>query len=94
MNKMQDEIIKVCDDIKNLLLKKNQAYGNSALEPLRIFSQAGADEQLKVRIDDKISRIKNQGDHDDEDAISDLIGYLVLYKVLKNVQNKVHEERS
>jgi hypothetical protein len=91
VKKVQDEIVKVCDEIKELLLKKNKAYGNSALEPLRIFSQANADEQLKVRIDDKISRIKNQVGKDDEDAIADLIGYLILYKVLKNVENPVHQ---
>jgi hypothetical protein len=76
--------------MKELLLRKNKAYGNSALDPLRIFSQASADEQLKVRIDDKISRIKNQVGHDDEDAIADLIGYLILYKVLKNVEDPIH----
>lgn len=83
MNDFQKKIEKVCDDIKELLIRKNQAYGNSALEPLRIFSQADASEQIKVRIDDKISRIKNQVGRDDEDAILDLIGYLILYKILK-----------
>ncbi len=68
-----------CDELKELLLKKNELYGNSALEPLRIFSKADAREQLRVRIDDKINRIKTTSD-DDEDVILDLLGYLILYR--------------
>ena len=34
-------IAQVCDDVKRTLLEKNRAYGNSALDPLRIFSRAG-----------------------------------------------------
>lgn len=39
-----------------MLLAKNAAYGNSALEPVRIFSKADPTEQIRVRIDDKLSR--------------------------------------
>ena len=48
----------VCDEIKELLLLKNANYGNSALDPVRVFSQTSAKEQLFVRIDDKLSRIQ------------------------------------
>ena len=67
--------------IRALLVSKNKAYGNSALEPSRIFSKADSIEQLKVRIDDKLTRIKTQGFADSEDTLSDLIGYLVLLKI-------------
>ena len=76
-------IAKICDDIRDLLLKKNQAYGNSALEPIRVFSKANSCEQILVRIDDKLNRIK-QGPNilsEDEDVLQDLIGYLILLKV-------------
>jgi hypothetical protein len=57
-------------------------YGNSALEPLGVFSQLSAKEGLLVRIDDKLKRIKNGSlEKDDEDVINDLIGYLVLLKI-------------
>ena len=59
MTGTQIEIACVCDDIKELLLYKNQQYGDSALNPSRIFSKASAVEQLLVRIDDKLNRIKN-----------------------------------
>ena len=69
-------------EIKDLLIAKNKKYGNSALEPLGVFSKLSAKDGLLVRIDDKLKRIKNGSlDHDDEDVINDLIGYLVLLKI-------------
>jgi len=69
-------------EIKELLIAKNIKYGNSALEPLGVFSQLSAKQGLLVRIDDKLKRIKNGSlDRDDEDVINDLIGYLVLLKI-------------
>lgn len=77
----QIDIATVCDELKALLLDKNRKYGDSALNPVRIFSKASTLEQLKVRMDDKLSRLRNAQDDDDEDPVTDLIGYLVLYKV-------------
>lgn len=82
----QVQIADICDQIKELLLSKNLKYGNSALEPCRIFSSASTVEQLLVRIDDKLSRIKRGAGllAKDEDVINDLIGYLVLLKIALN----------
>lgn len=88
---VQKEIHKVCDDIASLLISKNERYGNSALCPQRIFSKASPLEQINVRIDDKLSRIKNEKEDEDEDVTSDLIGYLVLKKVCLNLQKKIKE---
>ena len=76
-------IAEICNDIRDLLLTKNRAYGNSALNPIRVFSKADAKEQILVRIDDKLNRIKQGNDilDKDEDVIQDLIGYLILLKV-------------
>ena len=69
-------------EIRELLVSKNLKYGNSALEPLGVFSKLSAKEGLLVRIDDKLKRIKNGSlEKDDEDVINDLIGYLVLLKI-------------
>jgi hypothetical protein len=79
---VQEMIVKVCDETKELLLAKNKKYGNSALEPIRIFSKASTREQLLVRIDDKLSRIKTSGtEGPDEDTLADLAGYLNLLRV-------------
>ena len=69
-----------CDAIKAMLLAKNTAYGNSALDPLRMFSKSDTVEQLNVRIDDKLSRLM-RGDEAGEDTELDLIGYLILKRV-------------
>ena len=68
-----------------MLLEKNISYGNSALSPLSIFSNNNAGEQLDVRIDDKLNRIKNAEGYPGDNDIDDLIGYLVLYKVAKSI---------
>lgn len=80
------EIAEVCDQIKELLISKNQSYGDSALNPSRIFSKSSAIEQILVRIDDKLSRISKGAGviYQDEDVVKDLIGYLVLLKVAQN----------
>ena len=83
MTKTQEEIALVCEDIKELVLYKNKQYGDSALNPCRIFSKANAVEQILVRIDDKINRIQQGAGllGEDEDVIQDLIGYLILLKI-------------
>ena len=74
-------------EIRELLISKNIKYGNSALEPLGVFSQLSAKEGLLIRIDDKLKRIKNGSlEKDDEDVINDLIGYLVLLKIKDKVK--------
>lgn len=75
-----DRIREACARIEDMLLRKNHAYGDSALKPVRIFSTASDREQLLVRIDDKLSRI-SRGKEMGEDVIDDLIGYLILLKI-------------
>ncbi len=88
LTQSQQDIAEVCDDLRELLLEKNRKYGDSALKPVRIFSQASTVEQLKVRLDDKLSRLRNAQDDEDEDVISDLIGYLILFKVAQLQQRR------
>ena len=75
------EVTDILEDIGQMLVDKNRKYGNSALKPIRIFSGADSVEQIKVRIDDKLSRVQNSNVDEDEDLIKDLIGYLVLLKI-------------
>jgi hypothetical protein len=70
-----------CHEIAHMLIEKNISYGNSALEPARIFSTADSKEQLKVRIDDKLNRVRNNKGFAGDNDIDDLIGYLILYKI-------------
>jgi hypothetical protein len=79
------EIIKICDELKQMLLAKNRAYGDSALDPVRVFSRADTLEQINVRIDDKLSRIMRRGEGvvEDEDVELDLCGYFILRRIVK-----------
>lgn len=79
----EESISKVLNNLKQLLLDKNRKYGNSALEPKRIFSKSNAVEQIKVRIDDKLSRLMSGQLDDTEDVEFDLLGYLILLQVAK-----------
>jgi len=83
---MQKAIAAVCDEVKELLLKKNAAYGNSAGDPVRIFSNLDAIEQIHVRIDDKLSRIARGKEYGAEDTELDLIGYLILKRVITQLK--------
>ena len=74
----------ILSEIGDTLIAKNQQYGNSALEPVRIFSKASTTEQIKVRMDDKISRLVRGNGEGDEDAQADLLGYIVLLKIAQS----------
>jgi hypothetical protein len=77
-SRAREVLLRVADLIKD----KNKKYGDSALSPLRIFSRLDATNSIKVRIDDKLTRIANSGLNDDtEDTLMDLIGYMALLVV-------------
>lgn len=85
-----DKIREIANGVRDLLLEKNAAYGDSALKPANIFAKGSAVENLACRIDDKLMRIKNRGiTGDTEDTIQDLIGYLILLKIaIENERTK------
>ena len=79
MDKMTsaDKLIAVCDGMKALLLEKNARYGDSAIHPLQVFSRLNPSEGIRIRLDDKLSRVKN-GEKLRKNDVADLIGYLAL----------------
>ena len=79
-NSIHLAIAQALEDVGNMLIEKNAAYGNSALDPVRIFSKANPSEQIRVRIDDKLSRLM-RGAAAGEDTMMDLMGYLILLRV-------------
>lgn len=85
-----EKVLAITDSIAELLVTKNQAYGNSALDPIRIFSKVGTQEGLDVRIDDKLSRIARGHEYPGDDTLKDLIGYLIM----KLIERQNEEERA
>ena len=72
----------VTKKVTDLLKSKNKAYGNTALNPPKIFSKLSSTEAICARLDDKLSRIQNKGINDaTEDTVDDIIGYLLLLKM-------------
>lgn len=83
----QFTIGQVCDEIKEMLIAKNKSYGDSAIDPIRIFSKADNTEQIKIRIDDKLSRISRGTEFYGDNDIDDLVGYLILLKIARELNN-------
>jgi len=93
MKNSKDRIKEVTDKVCKMLQDKNDAYGNSALDPINIFSHGNAVNSLRARIDDKLARIKNRGINDEtEDTLFDLCGYLVLLIIAEDNSKKQTEE--
>jgi len=81
INGTEKAILDECNRVASLLIEKNRAYGNSALDPVRVFSSSDNVEQLNVRIDDKLSRRMRGGKYQGDNDLDDLIGYLVLMSI-------------
>lgn len=82
-----DKVDIICKEIADMLKEKNKSYGDAALNPVRIFSKQNSCEQLKVRIDDKLSRLARGNEYPGDDTIFDLAGYLVLFLINERSNN-------
>ena len=80
MTESQQKIADVCDEMKNVLLYKNEKYGDSALHPNNVFYKGDSTNSIKIRLDDKIGRVKNCKETRMND-VADIIGYCVLLLV-------------
>ena len=79
----QSDIRRIAKEIGELVVQKNIAYGDSAVDPVRIFSKANPVEQILVRLDDKLSRFARGQEYPGDNDIDDLMGYLILLKIAK-----------
>lgn len=86
-NTFRSQVQAVLKEIEDLLVEKNESYGDSALNPVRVFSDLDADERLNVRIDDKLQRLASGREFGQEDTVQDLMGYLVLKRVREAQRN-------
>lgn len=81
----QNKIVNYCSKISEILIYKNKMYGNSALVPKGIFYKGNAQDSILIRLDDKLGRIINNNGELRVNDIVDIIGYLVLLLIAKNV---------
>ena len=87
------ETIDIIKDIHDLmtnfgefLQEKNRRYGDSALNPVKIFSKHEPENPLCSRLDEKIQRIMN-ADEIRKNDVCDLFGYIALYMIGKDWKN-------
>ena len=86
MQETQKKIKEITMAIQDLLLYKNQKYGDSALNPNNIFYKGDATNSILIRLDDKIGRIKsNSAEKPRVNDIADIIGYCTLLLISMGV---------
>jgi hypothetical protein len=85
---MEEKIAEVCERIYQTLIKKNKSYGNASQEPINIFFKGSNLDALNVNIDNKLKRIKNGSEFENEDTELDLIGYMILKICIKELEEK------
>lgn len=79
----QEKIDLLFKNFGEFLKEKNKRYGDSAINPLNIFSKEGTSNQICNRLDDKIGRIKNSKELRKND-IADVLGYISLLCIQNN----------
>jgi len=90
----KNKIKKKCSDLQELLLEKNEKYGDAALNPLKVFSGCCPSAGIKVRLDDKLKRIANAGlVEDTEDTLIDIAGYIILLMIAKDNESNDIQKR-
>ena len=75
------QVDSLLQEVGDMLKSKNAAYGDAALTPLRVFSRLDNAAGIRVRLDDKLSRIARGDGSGDEDAVKDLMGYVILLRI-------------
>lgn len=85
----KEKIIEIMDSMKDLLLYKNEKYGDSALSPNNIFYKGDSTNSILIRLDDKIGRIKNNSDSLPRmNDVCDIIGYCTLLLVSMGISSE------
>ena len=75
----QQKITEITNAMRELLLYKNQKYGDSALKPKRIFHKGNNLTSILIRLDDKLSRVMENNDQLPRiNDVADIIGYCTL----------------
>lgn len=75
-----DKIRDLFDNFADFLIEKNNRYGDSALNPTKIFSEIDAGSQIRTRLDDKLQRIANSDELRKND-VCDVFGYVALLMI-------------
>ena len=78
----QKDIQRLFENFAEFVQEKNKRYGDAALSAEKIFSKVEPTNQVCIRLDDKLSRIKVSTKFRKNDVV-DAFGYLALLMVSK-----------
>jgi hypothetical protein len=82
----QQKIHEILGAMKDLLLYKNQKYGDSAINPKKIFYKGDSTNSILIRLDDKIGRIMSNTEEKPRiNDVCDIIGYCTLLLISMGV---------
>lgn len=82
----QQKIKNILDAMEDLLLYKNRKYGDSAINPKKIFYKGDSTNSILIRLDDKIGRVmSNTEEKPRVNDVADIIGYCTLLLISMNV---------
>lgn len=79
----EQNVHRILNGVAETVVQKNVSYGDSALNPIRVFSKADRMEQLFVRLDDKLSRVQRGSEYPGDDTLRDIIGYATLILIAR-----------
>lgn len=83
ISSFEQNVRRILEGVADTVVQKNLAYGNSALNPIRVFSRTDRMEQLYTRLDDKLSRVQKGHEYPGDDTIRDIIGYCTLILIAR-----------
>ena len=82
----QQKIHEILGAMIDLLLYKNQKYGDSAINPKKIFYKGDSTNSILIRLDDKIGRVmSNTEEKPRVNDVCDIIGYCTLLLISMGV---------
>lgn len=89
----QQKIHMIMDSMKDLLLYKNQKYGDSAIKPKKIFYKGDSTNSILIRLDDKLGRVmSNTEEKPRVNDVCDIIGYCTLLLISMGVTKEEIEK--
>ena len=82
----KERIVEITNAMQDLLLYKNEKYGDAALNPRKIFYKGDAANSILIRLNDKIARIENNTEPLPKvNDVADVLGYCTLLLVSMGV---------
>lgn len=85
----QQKIHLIMNAMKDLLLYKNQKYGDSAINPKGIFYKGDSTNSILIRLDDKLGRVmSNTEEKPRVNDVCDIIGYCTLLLISMGVTSE------